>query len=91
MKIEVLLVVYQFYSFQLILSFWIDFSAKLVQIMTQEFAKNTNSRTTWNDSPPFFTPKKQKKLAFFFFFVLSSFSKKKQFPIISPFKRSLSK
>ncbi len=55
------MVLYLLYSFQLILSFWVNFSTKLVQIMTQEFAKNTNSRTTRNDSPPFFPQKKPKK------------------------------
>jgi len=39
LKIEVLLALYQFYSFQLILFFLFDFSKKLEQIMTQEFAK----------------------------------------------------
>jgi len=39
--------------------------------------------------PRYFPRKNRKKLAFFFIFVLSSFLKKKQFPIISPFKRSL--
>jgi len=39
--------------------------------------------------PRSFPRRNQKKLAFFFIFVLLSFLKKKQFPIISPFKRSL--
>lgn len=30
--------------------------------MTQEFAKNTNSRTTWNDLTPFVPRKIRKKL-----------------------------
>ncbi|MBU6391317.1 MAG: hypothetical protein KGQ83_03680, partial [Planctomycetes bacterium] len=60
MKIEVLLVVYQFYSFQLILSFWIDFSAKLVQIMTQEFA-NTLIIGQHGKIRPHSLPRKNKK------------------------------
>jgi len=61
MKIKVLLALYQFYSFQLILSFWIDFSTKLVQIMTQEFAKTPILRQPGKILPPVISPEKTKK------------------------------
>jgi len=57
--------------------------------MTQEFVKTPILGQPGKIRPRFPPRKNQKKLAFFFFFVLSSFLKEKQFPIISPFKRSL--
>src|SRR3989337_4067381 len=73
---------YPLYSFKLILSFWVNFSTKLVQIMTQEFAKTPILGQLGRIRPRSVPRKNQKKLAFFFVFVLSSFLKKKQFPII---------
>ena len=73
---------YPLYSFKLILSFWVNFSTKLVQIMTQEFAKTPILGQLGRIRPRSFPRKNQKKLAFFFIFVLSSFLKKRQFPII---------
>ena len=63
-------------------TFWIDFSAKLVQIMIQEFAKTPIPGQPGKIRPRSFPRKNRKKLAFFFIFVLSSFLKKKQFPSI---------
>jgi len=61
----------------------------LAQIMTQEFAKTPIIGQQGEIRSRSFLRRNRKKLAFFFIFVLSSFLKKKQFPIISPFKRSL--
>jgi len=54
--------------------------------MTQEFAKTPILGQPGKIRPRSFPRRNQKKLAFFFIFLLSSFLKKKQFPIISPFK-----
>ena len=52
---------YPLYSFKLILSFWVNFSTKLVQIMTQEFAKTPILRQPGKILPPLFPQKKPKK------------------------------
>jgi len=57
--------------------------------MKQEFVKTPILGYPGTIRHRSFPRKNRKKLAFFFIFVLSSFLKKKQFPIISPFKRSL--
>jgi len=57
--------------------------------MTQEFVKTPILGQPGKIRPHSFPRKTRKKLAFFFIFVLLSFIKKKQFPIISTFKRSL--
>jgi len=55
----------------------------------REFAKTPILGQPGKIRPRSFPRRNQKKFAFFFIFVLLSFLKKKQFPIISPFKRSL--
>jgi len=77
LKIKVLLALYQFYSFQLILFFLFDFSTKLAQIMTQEFAKTPILRQPGKILPPLFPQKKPKKACILLHFCIIILFKEK--------------